>query len=64
MIPPRSGVLSIPHGTSEVAEFAALIETCRHHGLEVFQGAKNNLPDLESETAARISLTTNTPRDL
>ena len=47
--------MSIPSGTSEVAEFAALIETCRQHGLEVLEGAKNNLPDLDSETAARIS---------
>ena len=49
-------MLSIPSGTSEVAEFTALIETCRQQGLEVFEGAENNLPDLQSETAARPQL--------
>ena len=53
-------MLSIPHGTSEVAEFAGLMETCRQHGLEVLEGAENNLPDLASETAARQDQLDNT----
>ena len=52
--------MSIPHGTSEVAEFAGLMETCRQHGLEVLEGAENNLPDLASETAARQDQLDNT----
>ena len=51
---PRSGVLSIPSGTSELAEFAGLIETCRQGGLEVLEGARGNLPDLQSEAASRL----------
>ena len=47
-------MLSIPSGTREVGRFAALMETCREGGLEVYEGAQNNLPDLDSEAAARF----------
>ena len=49
----RGGVLSIPSGTGQVPSFAAQMETCQAAGLAVYEGAEHNLPDRESEEAAR-----------
>ena len=54
----RGGVLSLPHGTSDLALNTAWLQTCRGRGLTIFEGARDNLPDQDSEAAARAVVDT------
>ena len=54
----RGGVLSLPHGTSDLALNTAWLQTCRGRGLRIFEGARDNLPDQDSEAAARAVVDT------
>jgi len=49
----KGGLLSIPSGTSDLPNFTNWIEACKKQNVEIFEGAYNNLPDENSEKAAK-----------
>lgn len=50
----KGGLLSIPSGTSDLPNFTNWIEACKKQNVEIFEGAYNNLPDENSEKAAKV----------
>eukprot|EP00092_Neocalanus_flemingeri_P003135 GFUD01003352.1.p1 GENE.GFUD01003352.1~~GFUD01003352.1.p1 ORF type:complete len:482 (+),score=134.38 GFUD01003352.1:159-1604(+) len=46
------GVLSIPWGTSEIGDYQSLIDVCEAANVKIIEGAKDNLPDENSQKAA------------
>ena len=49
----KGGLLSIPSGTSDLPNFTNWIEACKKQNVEIIEGAYNNLPDENSEKAAK-----------
>ena len=49
----KGGILSIPVGTSDLKTSQPWLRTCQSRNIKVFEGAHNNLPDHNSENAAK-----------
>ena len=50
----KGGILSVPSGISCLPGNKELIETCSSHNVIVKEGAKNNLPDTDSQETAEM----------
>ena len=52
----RGGILSVPLGTSSLQQNRELLDICERRHVSVLEGARDNLPDVASERAARAIL--------
>ena len=52
----KGGILSVPHGTSALPLNRESLDICDRNKVSVLEGARNNLPDEDSENATRSIL--------
>lgn len=49
----KSAIISVPFGTKETFKFDSDMQLCSNSCIQVFEGARNNLPDKDAENTAK-----------